>query len=290
MAATPAGELEARDDHERGCELDRAVRALGEHGGVARDLEREADVTGRERDLGGGEAAVELVARLGARVLRELDRTGALAGERASGREQNGDLGAGAGVERVRAVQLLEARQRGVEAELHQIDRGDDGGAARGEMAELAANARGERGRGELRGERGLTAQDLELGEIELGAQGTQLVSALATRAHEIAEQRGGSGGVTAAARDERAGREHLVGDGDGIEVASDGIGGIERGRGLDEAAFAGETDRAAGVDDRGELARLEAHRHRLARAVGTRERRAQRGDAAGVLVAARGG
>ena len=86
VAAIAAGELEARDDHERGGELDRAVRALGEHGGVARDLEREADVAGGERDLGTGEPAVELVARLGAGVLGELDRAGALAGERARGR------------------------------------------------------------------------------------------------------------------------------------------------------------------------------------------------------------
>ena len=79
VAAIAARELEAGDDHERGRELDRAVRALGEHRGVARQLERHADVAGRERDLGGGEPAIQLVARLGAGVLRELDRAGALA-------------------------------------------------------------------------------------------------------------------------------------------------------------------------------------------------------------------
>ena len=172
VAAIAAGELEARDDHERGGELDRAVCALGEDGGVARELEREADIAGGEGDLGGGEAAVELVARLGARVLRELDRA-RRADRRARARPRGGPRrGAGGGVERGRAVQLLEARQRGVEAELEQIDRGDDGGAARGEVPELAAHARCEGGGGELGGERGLAAQDLELGEIELGTQG----------------------------------------------------------------------------------------------------------------------
>ena len=83
VAAIAASELEAGDDHERGGELDRAVRALGEDRGVARELEREADVAGRERDLGGGEPAIELVARFGARVLRELDGAGALAAESA---------------------------------------------------------------------------------------------------------------------------------------------------------------------------------------------------------------
>ena len=186
-------------------------------------------------------------------------------------------------------MQLLEAGQRGVEAQLEQIDRGDDRAAARGEVAELAPHARGERGAGELGGERGLAAHDLELGEIELRAQGAELVAALATRAHDVLEQRGGGGAVAAAARDERARREDLVGHRDRVEIAGGGIGGVERGRGLDEPALAGEADRAARVDDRRQLARLEAHRHALARAVGARERRAHRGDAALVLVEPRG-
>ena len=38
------------------------MRALGEHRGVARELEGDADIAGRERDLGTGEATIELVA------------------------------------------------------------------------------------------------------------------------------------------------------------------------------------------------------------------------------------
>src|SRR6185369_4016818 len=110
-------------------------RAFGEDGGVARDFEREADVAGGERDFCARETAIQLVARFGARILGELDRAGALAGERACRREQHRNVRAGGGVEGGLTVQLFEPRQRGVEAELEQIDRGDDGATARGEMA-----------------------------------------------------------------------------------------------------------------------------------------------------------
>ncbi|HUR27508.1 MAG TPA: hypothetical protein VM509_04925, partial [Planctomycetota bacterium] len=69
----------------------------------------------------------------------------------------------------------------------------------------------------------------------------------------------GGAGAVTAATRHERASGEHFVGDRDGVEIASGGVGGVERGGCFDEAAFARETDRAACVDDGRELARFEA-------------------------------
>ena len=46
------------------------MRAFGENGGIARDFEREADIARGESDLGSGEAAVELVTRLGTCVLR----------------------------------------------------------------------------------------------------------------------------------------------------------------------------------------------------------------------------
>src|SRR6185312_5856917 len=82
VAAVAACELEPRDDHERARELDGAVGALGEHRGVPRELERDGDVAGGERDLGGGEPAIELVARFGAGILRELDGAGALAESR----------------------------------------------------------------------------------------------------------------------------------------------------------------------------------------------------------------
>ncbi len=271
VAAIAASELEASHDHERRGQLDRAVGTLGEHGGIARELERVTDIAGRERDLGSRQAAIEVIARLGTRVLRHLDRAGALAGERASGREQDGDLRRRRGVERRLTVQLFEARQRGVEPQLHQVDRADDGTAACGEVTELATHARGECGAGQLGSEGRLAAQDLELGEVELGAQGPELVATLTTRAHQIVEQRRGLGTVTAATRDERTRGEHLVGDRDRIEVARSAVRGIERGGGFDEATFARETDRAARIDDRAQLARFEADRHALARAVGTR-------------------
>ncbi|HUR27509.1 MAG TPA: hypothetical protein VM509_04930 [Planctomycetota bacterium] len=173
VAAVTASELEASDDHERGGELDRAMRALREDRGVACDFEREADVACGERDFCGSETAIELVARFGACVLRELDGAGALAGHRASGCEEHGDVRARCGVESGLAVELFEARECGVEAKLEQIDRSDDGGAACSEVTELATDARCESRASELGGESGLAAQDFEVSEIELGAQCT---------------------------------------------------------------------------------------------------------------------
>src|SRR5215204_1976939 len=88
VAAVTAGELEAGDDHEGGCELDRAMRALGEDRGVTRDLESLLDVAGGERHFGGCEPAIELVTGFGTRVLSELDGAGTLAGAGARGSEQ----------------------------------------------------------------------------------------------------------------------------------------------------------------------------------------------------------
>src|SRR5262249_23570137 len=146
-----------------------------------------------------------LVARFGAGVVGEIDGSGALAAERAPGGEQDGDLGGGCRVERRLAMELLETRERSVDPELDQIDGGDDGATARGEVAELAANAGSQGGAGQLGCDRGLAAQDLELGEIELRAQRSELVTALAARPHDILQQRGGQRAVAAAACDERA-------------------------------------------------------------------------------------
>jgi hypothetical protein len=134
-----------------------------------------------------------------------------------------------------------------------------------------------------------LTADDLELGEIELRAEGAELVDALAAGTHDFVKERRSERRITAAARDERTRGEHFIGDGNGVEVTRSGIGGVERGGGLDEAAFAREADRTARVDDRGQLAGLEADRHRLAGAVRAGERGAHRGDAALIFVEARG-
>ena len=87
VGAVTAGKLEAGDDDQRGGKLDRAMRALGEDRSVACDLERHADVASGERDLGGGEPAIQLVARFGACVLGEVDGAGALTGECTRGRE-----------------------------------------------------------------------------------------------------------------------------------------------------------------------------------------------------------
>jgi len=144
------------------------MRALGEYAVSRGELEGQADISGRERDLGTCELAVELVARFRAGILRELDGTRALPAVGSCGREQHGDRGRGGRVECRRTVKLLEPRQRRLGAKLHEIDRCDHGRAAGGEVAELASHARRQGRARQLGRKRGLTAQDLELGEIEL--------------------------------------------------------------------------------------------------------------------------
>src|SRR5688572_4697828 len=101
-------------------------------------------------------------------------------------------------------------------------------------------------------------------------------------------EERCGLATVTAAASNERARGEHFVSHCDGVEVTGGGVGCIERRGGFDEAAFAGETDCAASVDDRAQLACFETRGNALAGTVGARERRAHRGNATCVFIATR--
>ena len=171
VATITARKLEASDDDEGRRELDRAMCALREHRRIASHFERDADIASRERDFRAGETTVELVTRFGACVLSKLDGALALTRHRARRREKDGDLRRGRGVERGLTMKLFEARQRGVEAKLEQIDRGDDRTTASRKVTELATNTRSECGGGKLGRERGLTTENLEVGEIELGAQ-----------------------------------------------------------------------------------------------------------------------
>ena len=95
--------------------------------------------------------------------------------------------------------------------------------------------------RSRLGRERRLTAQDLELRESS-SARNAPSSSPRSRRARTRSRSIDGrAGGIAAPARDQRARGEHFVGDRDRVEIARDRVGGVERGGGFDEPAFARE-------------------------------------------------